>query len=199
MRRPIAVLLLLAATALAGPAAPSASATEFDRLVAARAVLSLTGDRLDLMRGVMATKWAARTPVEDRAQEAAVLAAARTAATENGLEPESVAAFYEQLIEAAKEVQLGWGGRWLLWGFPADEPVPALADVRAQLAALNPGLVAGLARAHEYACAKHLRPRLLRVAARQVTAPFVSEERRAAIVDALIAVHPAGGAPRCAG
>lgn len=191
------VALLLAVAALAASAVP-ALATEFDRLSPARAVLTLTGERLALMRGVMATKWAARTPVEDRAQEATVLATARENAIANGLEPESVAAFYEQQITAAKEVQLGWGGRWLLWGFPADEPVPDLATVRGQLAALNPGLIANLSHLDQVACAKNLRERLLRVAARRITAPYVTEERRAAIVDVLIAVHPAGGAPRCA-
>lgn len=194
MRAPLALL----ATVVLGTLAPAASATELDRLAPARAALGLTGERLDLMRGVMATKWVARTPIEDVDQEQAVLASARAAARQRGLDPDAVAAFFAEQIEAAKEVQLGWGGRWLLRGFPADEPVPDLADLRARLAALTPAFLDALGRMADVRCARNLRARLLRVAGRRVDEPFVSDGRRAAIVDRMLAVaRLAGGPSRC--
>lgn len=187
------VLSAVVAAAVAGPAA----ATEFDRLAPARAVLVLTDERLELMRGVMATKWVSRAPIEDLAQEQTVLASARAAAQERGLEPDAVAAFFSEQIAAAKEVQLGWGSRWLLHGFPADEPVPDLADVRARLAALTPAFLGHLEHVDQVLCARNVRARLLRVAARRVDEPFVTAERRAAVVDRVLAVRPAGGRVAC--
>lgn len=188
---------LLVALALLTVLAPPASATELDRLGPARTALALTDERLGLMRGVMATKWVARTPIEDRAQEEAVLAGARAAAVARGLDPDAVAAFFAEQIAAAKEVQLGWGGRWLLHGFPPDDPVPDLAAVRARLAALTPAFLDALERLGPVRCARGVRARLLRVAARRIDEPFVTAARRRAIVDRLLAAAPAPARGAC--
>jgi chorismate mutase-like protein len=193
----LAAVAVAAVAASASVAASPAAATEYDRLAPARQVLSLTDDRLALMRGVMATKWAARTPIEDLAQEATVLAGARAAAAEHELQPDGVEGLFGQQILAAKEVQLGWGGAWLMHGFPADEPVPDLAAVRAELAAIGPEIVDALVHMPAVHCARNLRARLLRVADRRITTPYVTDERRAAIVGALLDVRPAGGLEPC--
>jgi chorismate mutase len=53
------------------------------------------------MRGVMASKWQSRTPVEDRAQEQAVLMSARAAARRRGLGEAGVAAVFDVEIATA--------------------------------------------------------------------------------------------------
>ena len=157
--RPLAAVLLVAgllALTLAGPATP-ARAADAD-LDGARTVLQLSQQRLSFMRTVMAAKWASRAPIEDLAQEATVLDAARAAGAERGLSPETVAGVFAQEISAAKVVQLGWGSEWLLHGYPADEPVPDLAAVRPQIAALTPQIADALA-AHRSPALRPPRPR----------------------------------------
>ncbi len=58
---------------------------------AARHALSLSGERLSLMRRVMVSKWQSRAPVEDRAQEQVVVSGARAAARARGLGEAGVA------------------------------------------------------------------------------------------------------------
>jgi chorismate mutase-like protein len=161
-------------------------------LDAARTALSLSDQRLSLMRGVMASKWASRTPVEDLAQERTVLDGARAAARERGLDEDGVAGVFVQEISAAKVVQLGWGGEWLLHGFPADEPGPDLAAIRAQLAALTPRIIDALAGLDGLGCVPHVRRRLLRESRHLVRTQYVTDDVRAGLVDALLQVRPAG-------
>ena len=125
-----ALWIVLLAAAVLGPA----SAARADDLSGARDVLALTEQRLSYMETVAAAKWVSRTPIQDSAQEASVLAGARQLAAERGLNADSVAHLFRAEIEAAKQIQLGWGEQWLLHGFPADAPVADLAVVRPQIA-----------------------------------------------------------------
>lgn len=185
---PRRVAVVVAAVLAALTPAPATASAE-SPASAARRVLSLSDERLSLMRSVMASKWQSRTPVEDRAQEQAVLRGARAAARERGLGEAGVAAVFEVQIATAKTVQLGWGRQWLLRGFPAGEPAPDIAQIRAKLAALSPRIVDALAGLGSLRCRAGARATLLRASRRLIRTRFVTNGARARLVGALLKVH----------
>jgi chorismate mutase-like protein len=178
--------VVLAALTPAAATASTSSPTS-----AARRALSLSGERLSLMRSVMASKWQSRAPVEDRAQEQVVVGAARAAARERRLGEAGVAAVFEAEISTAKIVQLGWGRQWLLHGFPADEPAPNIAQIRARLADLSPRIVDALAGLDGLRCGRGAHGALRRDSRRIIRTRFVTNRARADLVDALLKVHGA--------
>ena len=177
------------ATVIAALAPGAATATTGSPASAARRALSLSDERLSLMRGVMASKWQTRAPVEDRAQEQTVLSGARAAARRRGLGEAGVVAGFEAEIATAKTVQLGWGRSWLLHGFPADEPAPDIAQIRATLADLSPKIVDALAGLDGLRCRPGARAALLRDSRRLVRTRYVTNRTRAQLVGALLQVH----------
>jgi chorismate mutase-like protein len=189
-RRPRrAVLVAVVVLAALTPAAATASTSS--PTSAARRALSLSGERLSLMRSVMASKWQSRAPGEDRAQEHVVVGAARAAARERHLGEAGVAAVFEAEISTAKIVQLGWGHQWLLHGFPADEPAPNIAQIRARLADLSPRIVDALAGLDGLRCRRGAHAALRRDSRRIIRTRFVTNRARADLVDALLKVHGA--------
>jgi chorismate mutase len=182
-----AVVVVAAVIAALAPGA--ATANTGSPASAARRALSLSDARLSLMRSVMASKWQTRAPVQDRAQEQTVLSSARDAARRHGLGAAGVAAVFEAEISTAKTVQLGWGRRWLLHGFPADEPAPDIAQIRAKLADLSPRIVDALAGLDGLRCRPGARAALLRDSRRLIRTRYVTDRARAQLVDALLKVH----------
>jgi chorismate mutase-like protein len=180
---------LVAAAVVAVLAPAPATASTGSPASAARRALALSDERLSLMRSVMASKWQSRTPVEDRAQEQAVLAGARAAARERGLGEEGVAVVFEVEITTAKTVQLGWGRQWLLHGFPAGEAAPDIAQIRAKLAALSPRIADALAGLDSLRCRPGARASLLRDSRRLIRTRFVTNRARGELVGALLKVH----------
>jgi len=148
------------------------------------------------MEQVMASKWMSRSPIADHAQERVVIAGALALSRHAGLEDAGVRRFFGQLIVAAKEVELGWGEHWLWYGFSSPAPLPDLARLRAELAALTPKLVGALARVADAPCQPGERAALTRASRRLIRTRFVSDTRRAAIVSALLSVRHAGSACR---
>ncbi len=188
----VLVLLLGAIAALVPAAAPAQTPAP---QTAARTALFLSAERLSVMRSVMASKWQTRSPVEDLPQERAVIATARAAARERGLREAGVAAVFVAEIDAAKVVELGWGNEWLLHGFPADEPVPDLAQIRAKLAGLTPRIADALAGLGDLRCRRGARAALLRDSRRLVRTRFVTNVQRTALVGALLEVRGTQSCP----
>jgi chorismate mutase len=181
--------IVAAALVIAALAPGVATASSSSPASAARRALSLSDARLSLMRSVMASKWQSRAPVEDRAQERAVLDGARQAARQRGLGEGGVAAVFKAEISTAKAVQLEWGRRWLLHGFPAGEPTPDIAQIRAKLAELSSGIVDALAGLGDLRCRPRARAALLDDSRRLVRTRFVTDRERARLVGALLKVH----------
>jgi len=102
----MAALLALTAPALAEHLTEPRTDSRAD------AVFLRISERLSLMRLVTAWKRANRVAVEDRAREAVVLENAVAAAAAAGLDPATAGPFFEAQIEAAKDVQRCWIGRW---------------------------------------------------------------------------------------
>ena len=190
-RTSLIISVLCALALLAVPAAASATPRH-----SAKQALRLTDQRLSYMRGVMASKWSTRSPIEAQAQEAAVLAGARDAAVKRGLSPRGVTRLFSQEIALAKTVELGWGNEWLLHGFPATQPIPDLNEVRAKLAALSPKIIDALAGLGNLRCNPHVRAQLLRDSHRLIRTPYVTNRDRTRIVDRILAVHESA-APQC--
>ncbi len=188
-----ALWIVLLAAAVLGPA----SAARADDLSGARDVLALTEQRLSYMETVAAAKWVSRTPIQDSAQEASVLAGARQLAAERGLNADSVAHLFRAEIEAAKQIQLGWGEQWLLHGFPADAPVADLAVVRPQIAALGPQIADALTRTRRTHCVSNAFRSLMKAARASVVVRFADDRLRREIVDAVLRVRPDSRRPPC--
>ncbi|HEV7885024.1 MAG TPA: hypothetical protein VGO81_15735, partial [Solirubrobacteraceae bacterium] len=87
-----------------------------------------------------------------------------------------------------------WGRRWLLRGFPAGEPTPDIAQIRARLAGLSPKIVDALAGLDGSRCRRGAHAALLRDSRHLVRTRFVTDRARADLVGALLKVH---GKQRC--
>lgn len=68
--------------------------------------------RLSLMKPVAAWKLASGVAVEDLAREKVVLEKTSSAATALGISAQTATAFFQAQIDAAKEIQHCWIGRW---------------------------------------------------------------------------------------
>ena len=127
----LAALLALSAPALAEPFAD--------------AVFDGIAGRLSLMKSVAAWKRANGVAVEDRAREAVVLENATAAAADAGLDPATARPFFAAQIEAAKDVQRCWIGRWDADEAPPPEGAPDLTtEIRPALLELDRALLAGI-------------------------------------------------------
>jgi chorismate mutase len=191
-RRLISIVCVGALMCAAVPAAAGAARG----IGAARTVLRLTDERLSLMKQVMASKWLSRSPIEDRDQERRVVAGALALSRRHGLADAGIRRIFGQEITAAKEVQLGWGERWLWYGFPLHTTPPDLARLRAQLAAITPKLVDALAGLGPLRCQPSARATLTHATRHLIRITYVTERRRAAIVAALLSVRHVGSSCR---
>jgi cyclohexadienyl dehydratase len=108
------------------------------------ALLALIDLRLAFMPAIAAAKRAAGREVDDPAQEARVLEAARESAKRHGLDPDGVNALFEAIIAAARTIQRGFLARpWPV------EPLDLEREARPALARISE---AAIARAASLAC-----------------------------------------------
>ena len=137
-----------------GPAGGSAAASDLEALVAD---IDL---RLAFMPAVAAAKRAAGRAIEDPAQEARVIAAAREAAARRGLASDPVEALFRAIVAAARDVQR----RFVAHPWPVDpmdlerEARPAIARVSDEIVARAAELVSRGARPEADAVAAALDP-----------------------------------------
>ena len=108
----------------------------------AEAAFERIAERLSLMEPVAAWKLANDVAVEDLAREAVVLESATGAATDAGLDAATARVFFEAQIEAAKDIQRCWIGRWEAGTAQPPETVPDLtAEIRPRLLELGAELL----------------------------------------------------------
>jgi chorismate mutase-like protein len=188
--RALAIAILTSLAAL-GAAAGTASAAAPAPLEAAREALVLSNTRLELMDEVMASKWFSRSPIQDTAQEASVKEAAAGEAGELGVAAAGTRALFAAEIEAAKEVQLGWGSHWLYYGAPADLAAPELVQLRSQLGEISKQIIAVLPRLVSLSKLPDARKRVGMAAAKILRVRYLGAEGRAALVDALFGLRRA--------
>lgn len=105
-------------------------------------------DRLLAMPDVAAHKWNTGKPVEDRAQEVAVIDAATRAGAVVGLPAEAVKRAISAQIEASKLIQQDLISRWQARSAPRINNIPDLSStLRPRIARATTTLIEGLAAA----------------------------------------------------
>ncbi|HEY2024180.1 chorismate mutase [Paraburkholderia sp.] len=109
-------------------------------------LIALASQRLALAEPVARWKWAHRQPITDSPRENALLADVEKRAAAANVDPAFARAFFQDQIDASKEVQNALFATWRS-GQPPQEPAPDLVtSTRPQLDKLTQSLVASLAR-----------------------------------------------------
>jgi len=110
----------------------------------AEAVFNLINERLSFMEDVALYKKENRIPVEDVEREQVVIANAAQAAEIQGIEGDSISAFFAAQIEVAKAIQYRSLANWI--SEPTSERAPDLVtDIRPALTELGNQIVTALA------------------------------------------------------
>jgi chorismate mutase len=109
-------------------------------------LISLASQRLALAEPVARWKWAHHQAITDPAREAALLADVEKRAAAAQVDPAFARAFFQDQIDASKEVQNALFATWRSTQ-PPEGPAPDLAiTTRPQLDQLTQSMIAGLAR-----------------------------------------------------
>lgn len=108
-------------------------------------LFSLIAERLSWMEPVAAWKRVNDVPVEDLDREAVVVDAAITDAAAHGLDPDTVRAFFEAQIEAAKAIQDCWIDHWTAANATPSNVPDLVSEIRPELLRLGNAIIAGLA------------------------------------------------------
>jgi chorismate mutase-like protein len=176
--------VLLATVAMAIPTGASAATPA--PLKAARQILTLTEQRLELMEQVMASKWLSRSPIQDPAQEATVTETAVAEAEALGVSAKLTRKLFAVEIAAAKEVQLGWGAQWLYFGAPEGLAAPELTTLRAELTGISKAIVAALPRIEGLSALPNAHTRLLNAAKQILIVHYLGQKNFEGLVAALL-------------
>jgi chorismate mutase len=125
--------------------APTSSRADSDD-TALTNLISLVSQRLALAEPVAHWKWVNQRPIDDAPREAALLADVAKRAHTAGIDPEFARAFFQDQIDANKEIQHALFEQWRKL-HPPEGPAPDLnTRTRAQLDRLTQSMTAGLAR-----------------------------------------------------
>lgn len=162
----------------------SSSALEAEELY------QLVNQRLHYIKDVAVYKAKQNLPVEDKAQEQAVLEAVMTGARQNGLDADSVADFFSAQIEVGKSIQQHYHQQWVLEQDREGMPLPnMMANIRPQIANITNEIIqafpAYLTRygSHEDSDRKNFYNAL--------TTEYLTEDDKKQLFDALLKVKQA--------
>jgi len=122
------------------PAAADGDDTALTNLVA------LASQRLALAEPVARWKWANHKPITDAPREAALLADVEKRAPAAGVDPAFARAFFQDQIDASKQVQNALFEGWRATRPPEGTPPDLATSTRPQLDELTKSMLAGLAR-----------------------------------------------------
>jgi chorismate mutase len=179
-----------AAFALATP--PIASHAAGDADPALTNVVALAAQRLALAEPVARWKWAHRQAIEDSPRERALLADVDERARHAGVDPAFARAFFQDQIDASKQVQSALFERWR--DAPPSDAGPDLATVtRAQLDTITKALIAALARVQPLRTTTDCPIRVARTLADWKAMTTYDASRSAAMRTALSHVCTSGG------
>lgn len=109
-------------------------------------LISLVSQRLALAEPVAQWKWINHRPITDERREAALLADVAKRAQSAGVDPEFAREFFQDQIDASKDIQNALFEQWRKLR-PPEGPAPDLATrTRPQLDRLTQSMIAALAR-----------------------------------------------------
>ncbi len=181
--------LLVFLCLLASPIHAASSPTNTPEL---KRLLSLVDQRLQLMQGVAAYKYANHIAIENKQREQVVLASVIASARKQHLDPATVEPFFRLQIELAKIIQKGWIDSW-----QADGPVLAKKDViadlkteiRPKLIALGARLVEQLPQALPELNASESFEKYSKAVDAAITTRFISPEMKRELLHSLLQIR----------
>jgi len=186
--RAIAALLLSSSLAFAAlPVRADGDDTALTNLIA------LVSQRLSLAEPVARYKWAHHQPITDTPREQALLADVEKRAAKAGVDPTFAHAFFQDQIDASKDVQNALFDTWRTTR-PPEGAAPDLAtSLRPQLDKLTQSLIAALARVQTLRAQDDCPTRVARGVDNWKTLTRYDNTRNAALTRALGHVCEAGG------
>jgi chorismate mutase len=156
-------------------------------------LISLASQRLALAEPVARWKWAHHQPITDAPREAALLADVEKRATAAQIDPAFARAFFQDQIDASKEVQNALFATWRS-SQPPEGAAPDLAtSTRPQLDQLTQSMIAGLARVQGLRTAPDCPSQVAQGIANWKTLTRYDSARSAALTHALGHVCESGG------
>jgi chorismate mutase len=186
--RAIAALVLCSSLTLAAlPARADGDDTALTNLIA------LVSQRLSLAEPVARYKWAHHQPITDTPREQALLADVEKRAAKAGVDPAFAHAFFQDQIDASKDVQNALFDTWRT-SRPPEGTAPDLAtSLRPQLDKLTQSLIASLARVQTLRAQDDCPTRVARGIDNWKSLTRYDNTRNAALTRALGHVCEAGG------
>ncbi|MDE1183526.1 chorismate mutase [Paraburkholderia sp.] len=109
-------------------------------------LISLASQRLALAEPVARWKWANHQPITDAPREAALLKDVVARAKSADVDPAFATAFFQDQIDASKDVQNGLFATWRATRPPEGTPPDLATSTRPQLDTLTKAMIAALAR-----------------------------------------------------
>jgi chorismate mutase len=184
----------LAAFALAAALSLAAAGTRADDDETAMTnLVALVSQRLALAPPVARWKWANHRPITDTPREAALLADVEHRAQAADVDPAFARAFFQDQIEASKQIQTALFERWRT-GAPPSGAIPDLAtSTRPALDRVTHALIPALARVQPWRNAPDCPARLARSVDQWKTLTRYGEIDASVLNTALAHVCAAGG------
>jgi chorismate mutase len=156
-------------------------------------LISLVSQRLELAEPVARWKWAHHQAITDAPREAALLADVEKRAVAAQVDPAFARAFFQDQIDASKEVQNALFATWHSTR-PPEGPAPDLAiSTRPQLDQLTHSMIAGLGRVQGLRTAPDCPSQVAQGIANWKTLTRYDSARSAALTHALGHVCEVGG------
>jgi chorismate mutase len=156
-------------------------------------LIALASQRLALAEPVARWKWANHQAITDTPRENALLAEVQKRAAAANVDPEFARAFFQDQIDASKEVQNALFANWRATGAPQEPPPDLATGTRPQLDRLTQSLIAGLARAQPLRAAPDCPSRVAQSLANWKSLTRYDSTRSSALTRALGHVCETGG------
>jgi chorismate mutase len=156
-------------------------------------LISLVSQRLALAEPVARWKWANHQDITDPPREAALLADVAKRAAAAQVDPEFARAFFQDQINASKEVQNALFATWRSTRPPEGAPPDLATSTRPQLDQLTKSLIAGLTRVQTLRTAPDCPSRVAQGIANWKTLTRYDSARSGALTHALGHVCESGG------
>jgi chorismate mutase len=156
-------------------------------------LISLVSQRLALAEPVARWKWANHKPIADAPREAALLSDVEKRAAASQVDPAFARAFFQDQIDASKEVQNALFDTWRSTRPPEDAAPDLATSTRPQLDQLTQSMIAGLARVQALRAAPDCPSRVAQGIANWKSLTRYDSARSGALTHALGHVCESGG------
>ncbi len=146
-------------------------------------IFQLINERLSYMKAVALFKNNNHRPVEDLSREREVLKKALLKAESAGLQPESIADFFQSQMDASKAIQYRYRAQWLSSQPQDDEHRDLASEIRPKLLQLGDEIVMKIS--HYLMSDKHFNHELKKHFMQTVNTTHLSENDKSKLFDSL--------------